>query len=414
MSVRAIQVPQDWRALPIGEIVSASQYGLSHPSDANGSTPIIGMKDMNRGKVLAADWARVSVTSDERERFCLNPGDILLNRTNSNDLVGKVALWDHEEEAVFASYLVRFVIDPREALPRYVNHYLNADDGQRRLKQLATRGVSQANINPTQFRQRFMIALPPLPEQRRIAAVLDAWDDAITTTERLIAAKRHRTAATVNAMIYAHHAFRPIEQIASQTSKTAGRQYKNYLVFSCTKYDGLVLSDDYFDRQTYGSQRTAYKMVAPLEFAYATNHLEEGSIGLNTHEAVGIVSPMYTTFCVDHADPHYIYAVLKTERMRKEFERRTPASVNRRGGLRWKDFAKIEVPLPPLREQVEITARIGTLTDDLRHAERLLDRLRRQKRGLMQKLLTGEWRVPESAEALMPGGRLAGAAEAAE
>jgi type I restriction enzyme, S subunit len=397
-------IPEGWRDVPIGEICLSSQYGLSVASDANGDTPMIGMKDMAGGKVLGNKWARISLTPAERDTYRLNKGDLLLNRTNSPDLVGKVSRWDRDEEAVFASYLVRFVVDPDQADSCFLNYHLNSVRGQGTLKSISTRGVSQANINPTVFKEAYTVCLPPLPEQRRIAAVLDAWDDAIATAEKLVAAKAERRTWLADHLAFQAIEWLTIEDVAVQVSERAGEDFKAFDVFSCTKHDGLVLSDDYFSKTVYGADRTDYKVVASLHLAYATNHIEEGSIGLNTLGMPGIVSPMYTVFRATGINPRYLIAILKTERMRREFERRTPASVNRRGGLRWGDFAEIEIPCPGEAEQMRVLDMLDCAKADLQTSKDALTLLRLQKRGLMQKLLTGQWRVPESVEALMPGG----------
>lgn len=245
--------------------------------------------------------------------------------------------------------------------------------------------------------------LPPIADQKRIAAVLDEWDEAISTAEKLIDAKRRRNLSITDRLVFDATSEVPIGDVATQTSQLAGQRFESYRVLSCTKHDGLVLSDSYFDRQVYSNDRHAYKVIAPGEFAYATNHLEEGSIGQNNNGIVGIVSPMYTTFRANGVDGNYLRLVLKTERLRKEFERRTPASVNRRGGLRWSDFAEIRIPSRSLIEQVGIADRVMAFEAELKDQIALSEKWRLQKRGLMQKLLSGDWPVPASIDRLLPG-----------
>lgn len=393
------------QGVPIGVYVARSQYGLNSVSARDGNIPIIGMKDMAAGKVTAEAWARTHVDESQLPAYLLQQGDILLNRTNSADLVGKVSLWDREEDAVFASYLVRFQFDTTRALPEFVNHYLNWEDSQQRLKQISTRGVSQANINPTTFQNHFLVSWPSLTVQRRIAAILDEWDNAIATAEKLVEAKKLRLFAVTDRRLFGAASEIPIGSVASQTARIAGEDFESFEVLSCTKHDGLVLSDSYFGKQVYGNDRRTYKVVADGEFAYATNHVEEGSIGRNTSGIAGIVSPMYTTFRARGINADYLRLVLKTERLRKEFERRTPASVNRRGGLRWSDFAEIHIPDHSTNEQAAIADTLSAFESDLTDQIELTAKWRLQKRGLMQKLLSGDLPVPVSIDRLMPGGQ---------
>lgn len=123
-----------------------------------------------------------------------------------------------------------------------------------------------------------------------------------------------------------------IGQIASEVS--AVNDSTDYIpVLSCTKYDGLVDSLQYFKKQVFSHDTSNYKLVRRGQFAYATNHIEEGSIGYQDLVSAGLVSPIYTVFQADasRVDDGYLYKVLKTEKLRQLFAANTNASVDRRG-----------------------------------------------------------------------------------
>ncbi|MCZ8320390.1 MAG: restriction endonuclease subunit S [Novosphingobium sp.] len=92
-------------------------------------------------------------------------------------------------------------------------------------------------------------------------------------------------------------------------------------------------------------------------------------------------------------DADYAFAVLKTGLYRHIFEVSTSASVDRRGSLRWSEFSKLPFPLPSLAEQKAIAELLRTVKADMDALNTEIEAITRQKRGLMQKLLTGEWRV---------------------
>lgn len=179
-----------WKTTPIGTVIRTSQYGLSLLADPAGGIPIVGMKDIQDGRVRIDPEVRVTLTDEDAEPYLLKDGDILLNRTNSPDLVGKAGIYRGDGKAVFASYLVRLELDQTQVDPDFIIQILASEGGQRRIRQLATRAVSQANLNPTTFKNHFLIPIPALKEQVGIRDVLMAWDTAIETTERLIAAKK--------------------------------------------------------------------------------------------------------------------------------------------------------------------------------------------------------------------------------
>jgi type I restriction enzyme, S subunit len=106
------------------------------------------------------------------------------------------------------------------------------------------------------------------------------------------------------------------------------------------------------------------------------------------------VSPIYTVFkCIDNIIPEYLYAVFKTDTFRHIFAISTNASVDRRGSLRWREFSLIRVPHPSRKEQRAIVDFLNGSDREIAQLDTKLKALEKQKRGLMQKLLTGEVRV---------------------
>ncbi len=124
-------------------------------------------------------------------------------------------------------------------------------------------------------------------------------------------------------------------------------------VYSVTKHDGMVPSSEYFKKQVYSRDIEGYKVVARGQFAYATIHLDEGSIGvLDTADAC-VISPMYTVFEVDKSRVHapYLLRLLKSPRALKEYTLLGNGSVHRRRSIPFEALARLEVSLPSISEQ---------------------------------------------------------------
>jgi len=181
------EIPEHWEVVRLDGVLRTTQYGLSVRADRTGTYPMLRMNNLADGRVDASDLKFVDLDRETFAKFRVHKGDVLFNRTNSYELVGKTAIFDLEGEFVFASYLIRIVPDVARLLPQYLSYYLNWDDSQRRLKMLATRGVSQSNISATKLKQ-FAIGLPLLAEQQEIAYVL-------LMADRRIAAEEQRKAA---------------------------------------------------------------------------------------------------------------------------------------------------------------------------------------------------------------------------
>lgn len=166
-------IPEHWSVEPISAGLRNAQYGLSQRGEATGRIPMFRMNSIRGGRMRLDDLQHVDIDDGTLDKFRLRPGDVLFNRTNSYDLVGKTALFEHPGQFVFASYLVRLQTEPSKLTPEFLNYYLNWDVAQLRMRALASRGVSQSNINATKLKA-FEIPFPPLDEQRSIVRMLDA------------------------------------------------------------------------------------------------------------------------------------------------------------------------------------------------------------------------------------------------
>lgn len=267
------------------------------------------------------------------------------------------------------------------------------------------------------------IICPPRNEQDEIAEKLSGWDSAVSLVGRLIAAKQEHHKGLMQQLLSGKRRFPgfisseerievrwgsypadwqylPIGDIAEQVSGK-NRDGSELPVLSCTKHHGLVDSLKYFGKQVFSKDLSTYKIVRRNQFAYATNHIEEGSIGYQDIYDEAVISPMYTVFNTgDDINDRFLYLVLKTELYRHIFEANTSASVDRRGSLRWKEFSKIHVPVPSLDEQRAIVEIFDCCDRELKLLRQQLDAFKEQKKGLMQQLLSGKVRVKPAKEAV--------------
>lgn len=191
--------------------------------------------------------------------------------------------------------------------------------------------------------------------------------------------------------------------VTVEQGERVGRRARDPIVLSSTKHYGLVPSSEYFKNRTiYSDNLSNYKVVRRDWFAYATNHLSEGSIGIQEQFDEACVSPIYTVFSTA-ADVHppLLFRLLKSWRFLNAYKLHEQATVDRRGAVRYRDFRKISLDLPPLPEQRQIAAILDTLDDAVRKTEQIIAKLKQVKQGLLHDLLTrgiddnGELRCPE-------------------
>ena len=136
-----------FNVVKLGELLAEIQYGISESLEDVGEVPILRMNNLQDGKLVLDDIKYYNPKEGELNRFMLNKGDVLFNRTNSFELVGKVSLFNEEEKYSFASYLIRLKADDSKLDSRYLNFYLNTPIGLAKIRKYRTPGVSQSNIN---------------------------------------------------------------------------------------------------------------------------------------------------------------------------------------------------------------------------------------------------------------------------
>lgn len=172
------RIPREWEVLTLREVVPVAEYGISKSLNASGDIAVLRMMNFADGEAELSDLKYSN--SAAARGLLLKAGDVLFNRTNSIDHVGRTGIWRGQRDNVsFASYLVRLI--PNDQLTNeFLNRWLNWNRTQIRIRRFATPGVHQVNINPTNLR-RTSIALPPINEQQRITQALWNHDELIRT-----------------------------------------------------------------------------------------------------------------------------------------------------------------------------------------------------------------------------------------
>lgn len=162
---RKANLAANWRTVRLEEVAKGFSYGSATKSSKSGLVPVLRMGNIQEGGV---DWTDLVFTSNpnEIEKYRLVDGDVLFNRTNSPELVGKTAVFKGTREAIYAGYLIRVRCTP-QLLPDYLNYCLGSPSGREYCWQVKSDGVSQSNINAKKL-AAFKLALPTPEEQTEI------------------------------------------------------------------------------------------------------------------------------------------------------------------------------------------------------------------------------------------------------
>lgn len=183
--------PKGWKTGRIRDVVNEVKYGTSRPAVEGGTYKYLRMGNITfDGHLDLNDLKYIDIPEPEIEKCIVRKGDVLFNRTNSKELVGKTCVFDLDEPMVIAGYIIRVRVNER-VIPEYLSSVLNSQYGKQTLSDMCKAIVGQANINAQEL-QNIAILIPPIELQRefalfvhRVNRLLSNVTDAIEKLETL-------------------------------------------------------------------------------------------------------------------------------------------------------------------------------------------------------------------------------------
>ena len=170
-----IKNPKGWEVVTIGDIVKEVKYGTSKPAVEGGQYPYLRMNNLTSdGHLDLNDLKYIDISEDEIEKCVVRKGDVLFNRTNSIELIGKTAVFDLPDDMVIAGYIIRVRLNER-MLPEVLSQYMNLEALKDILRSMAKGAVNQANINAQEL-QSIKVYLPDMGLQKKFIEMKEQVD----------------------------------------------------------------------------------------------------------------------------------------------------------------------------------------------------------------------------------------------
>lgn len=167
--------PKGWETATIRDIVADVRYGSSRPAVDGGKYPYLRMNNITYGGELdLTDTKRIDIPDNELDKCTVRRGDVLFNRTNSKELVGKTCVYNRDEMMVLAGFVIRVRVTER-VLPEFLSAFLNTDFSKQMLLGMCKAAIGQANINAQEM-QNIGIFLPPTELQRQFVQFKEQTD----------------------------------------------------------------------------------------------------------------------------------------------------------------------------------------------------------------------------------------------
>ncbi len=162
--------PMGWEIVTIRDVVTDVRYGSSRPAVDGGKYPYLRMNNITYGGQLdLSDIKYIDVPDNELDNCTIRRGDVLFNRTNSKELVGKTCVYDRDEMMVLAGFVIRVRVNGR-ILPEFLSAFLNTDFSKQMLLGMCKTAIGQANINAQEL-QNIRLYLPPVDLQQRYVQI---------------------------------------------------------------------------------------------------------------------------------------------------------------------------------------------------------------------------------------------------
>lgn len=315
------------------------------------------------------------------------------HKANSITITGRGALGHAEYREIDFDAIVRLlVLAPKIPLNgQYITEYINF----RKPFFYERTGVPQ--LTAPQI-ANIQVLFPPLGEQRKIAEVLGVWDEAIEKQARLIEKLALRKRGLMQRLLSAKlrlpgfsepwkiHKLQELFTERNETNRT------DLPLLSITGDRGVILQTESEKRDTSNDDKSKYKRIAKGDIGYNTMRMWQGRSALSGLE--GIVSPAYTIVVPNtDVDGYYMSVLFKQPRLIYDFWTHSQGLVGDTLNCKYRDFGQVHICCPPLAEQKAITEVLTAADREIELAKEKLERLRRQKRGLMQQLLTGKKRM---------------------
>ena len=394
-------IPEDWEVKKFKNILKEGKLGGNYEnSEANEGVPVMKMGNLGRGVMNLNKIQFLPENEKYNDDDVLKEGDLLFNTRNTLDLVGKVSMWRNELPfSLYNSNLMRMVFKSENVgSNNFINFAFNSHYLLGQLKGIATGTTSVAAIYGKDL-NKIKFLLPPLPEQSAIANCLSTWDNAIAAQTQIIAQKELRKKALSNRLLTGKVRLKGFEKnkwselkadriFRNNTDKTHNGELE---ILSASQERGIVPRssnniDIKFDVNSLGS----YKKVEVGNYVISLRSFQGG---IEYSEYEGIVSPAYTILKEIIPISKVFYKVyFKTETF---INRLNTIIYGIRDGkqISFKDFATLKLPYPSIEEQIAIANILECADEEIQLLKKKLQKLKDQKKGLMQVLLTGKKRL---------------------
>jgi type I restriction enzyme S subunit len=394
-------IPMDWEVKKFCEILTEGKLGGNYENaEANNGIPVIKMGNVDRSKIKIDKIQCLPKNEIINKEDILKEGDLLFNTRNTLELVGKVAIWRNELPfAVYNSNLMRMKFDEKIVSSNwFMNYSFNSHYGLSQLRGIATGTTSVAAIYGRDL-ETVKFILPPLPEQHAIATCLSTWDEAIQKTAALIAQKEQRKKWLMQMLLTGEKRLKgfketkwhlkSLEEVAEFKN---GKAHENAI----DENGKFIIVNSKFISTNGEIFKCSNENLSPLfkdDIVMVMSDIPNGKalakcFYINENEKYTLNQRICSIKAYKNTNSKFLYFLLNRNIHYLGFD-------NGVGQTNLKKEEVLECPLilPEKEEQTAIAKVLQATDKEIELLKQKLEKLKEQKKGLMQVLLTGKKRL---------------------
>ena len=408
-------IPKEWECLQLKEVTSKITNGLTYDSNLTHGLPITRIETISDG-IINFEKAGTISKDEAKEEFLLKSGDILYSHINSVTQLGKTAIF-RDKRPIYHGMNLLLIRANDKIISDYLYYFLNSSAARKQAYSYAKRAVNQASISTSDLK-KFEVFVPNKVEQLKIAKILLHFDKAITKyselhcqsikrktglEQQLLSGRlRHEEFVTSKEKVKTKIGNLPKDWELKHISDITQRVKKSITPEPETLYREIGIRSHckgIFHKEEVSGASLGNKSVFWIQpdcFVVNIVFAWEHAIAKTTEAEVGMIAshrfPMYKPK-KGVLDLDFLLYYFKTARGKHLLGLASPGGAGRNKTLGQGEFAKLKIPVPSLAEQKRIVAVLSEADREIELLKQQIATLKEQKKGLMQKLLTGEIRV---------------------
>ena len=392
-----LNLPDSWTTTTLGTFMDFKN-GVNADKHAYGKgIKFVNVMDIFRKNCLCSDdvVGSVEITDKQLNECSVVRGDVLFNRTSETpEEIAFSSVYLGEEKITFGGFVIRGRQTKPMLLPEFAKYCFKTDKIRKEMIR-RSQGAVRANIGQKDL-SKIPIVIPPETDQKMIVSILDEWGHMIEKTEALIDAKERQFGWLKSKLLLKN------PNAKHWKTKTLGHYIEEKKdkstvpdLYPCltSSRRGMFLQDEYFSKQVASKDNTGYKIMSRGDFTYRSMS-DDGTFVFNKQDIVdkGLISPAYGVFSPNkYMDADFLYYFLNSSAFKRVLVGEVQGGT--RTALKLNALKKLDIDIPELTEQQAIANKLNTGNREINLLKKLAEQYRTQKRGLMQKLLSGEWQI---------------------